>query len=331
MPRAILVPVDGSKFAEHVLPYALGIARRTGATLHMALVHAPAEISAASYPLADVLEVQATEDRKREAAYMAALADRMAESGVALVPALLGGHVADALAGYVEDHGIDLVAMTTHGRGGLQRAWLGSTTDGLVRRCGVPLLLVRPSEGTREIGPGSDVSFRQIVAGLDGSETAERALAGALRLGITRDAAVLVLRVMQPFASSAAPYLPHTIQLTENEMSEREAHPRRYLARVAASPALAGRTVQTRLVVDYEPAAAILEAADSHGADLIVVGTHGRGGLRRMLLGSVADKVIRGTRRAVLVHRGTRGLARASALIGSLHDQSEVRDGILTE
>jgi K+-sensing histidine kinase KdpD len=77
--------------------------------------------------------------------------------------------------------------------------------------------------------------------------------------------------------------------------------------------------VQTRLVVDYEPAAAILAVAEAEDADLIVVGTHGRGGLRRMLLGSVADKVIRGTHRAVLVHRGAGRLARAGALTGGVN------------
>jgi nucleotide-binding universal stress UspA family protein len=312
MPKAILVPVDGSAFAEHALPYGLAIARRTGAALHVALVHVPPELPAASYPLAEALETRLREDRDRETAYLEDVVRRLSTE-VTIRPALLKGHVPDALSRYVEEQGIDLVAMTTHGRGGLQRAWLGSTTDGLVHQCNVPLLLLRPADGPRQPDPFREISFRRILAALDGSEAAERALFRAAQLGVTASASVTLLHVMQPAISSTAPYLPHTIQLTPDEIKAREANQRQYLAGIAASEELAGRSVETRLLVDYEPAAAILDVAKTEGADLIVVGTHGRGGLRRMLLGSVADKVIRGTQRAVLVHRGTGARARGAA------------------
>jgi nucleotide-binding universal stress UspA family protein len=327
IPRTILVPVDGSHFAEHALPYGIAIARHTGAALHVALVHVPTEVSAPAYPLAEVLEARALEDRDREAGYMEGLVERLRSAGVTVHPALLRGHVSDALSHYVDEQEIDVVVMTTHGRGGLQRAWLGSTTDGMVRHCRVPLLLIRPSDQTREIGPPGDIAFHRILAALDGSETAERALAGAVRLGITADATVTLLHVMQPAVPAATPYLPHTIQLTQDEMAAREAHHRGYLESVAGSAALAGREVQTRLMVDYEPAAAVLDVAEADDADLIVVGTHGRGGLRRMLLGSVADKVIRGTQRAVLVHRGTGGLARVGAVMGRSTRRADAAEG----
>ena len=99
-------------------------------------------------------------------------------------------------------------------------------------------------------------------------------------------------------------YLPHTIQLTHDEMAAREAHMERYLADVAGEPWLDGHAIETHVRTDYHPAHAILEIAREFDADFIVMGTHGRGGLRRMILGSVADKVIRGTRLPVLVHRG---------------------------
>jgi nucleotide-binding universal stress UspA family protein len=114
---------------------------------------------------------------------------------------------------------------------------------------------------------------------------------------------------MQPPVANTLPYLPDTIQLTHEEIAAREAHVREYLDGVAGLPLLQGRDVETRILVDYEPALGILELADEASADLIVLGTHGRGGLRRMILGSVADKVIRGTHRAVLVHRGAGGRA----------------------
>jgi nucleotide-binding universal stress UspA family protein len=304
IPRAVLVPVDGSNFAEHALPYGLGIARRTGATLHLALVHAPADVAAPTYRLAELVELRLADEREREASYLESLTERLSPSGVQIQPALLNGNVAEALAAYVDEQRVDVVAMTTHGRGGLQRAWLGSTTDAMVRRCRAPLLLMRPSDDTREAHPTSDRTFRRMLVALDGSETAERALGAALRLAITADAPIVLANVIQPRVASASPYLPHTIQPAHEELAAREQHLKCYLEEVGQREVLRGREVETRIIVDYEPALGILQLAEDTGSDLIVLGTHGRGGLRRMILGSVADKVIRGTHRTVLVHRG---------------------------
>lgn len=310
MPESVLVPVDGSNFAEHALPYALGIARRTGATLHLALVHVPADIVSPSYPLADAMESREAELRESDAAYMEGLVGRLKPSGVELKPALLRGRVASALADYVDESRIGLVVMTTHGRGGLQRAWLGSTADSLIRHCMIPIFLARPAEETREIGPDSDHPIRKVLVALDGSDTAETALHDAFELGITRDASLVLVHTLQPPVAAASPYLPHTIQLTHDEMEAREEHMEGYLKQVAEEDWLSDRTVETRVRVDYHPAPAILELAEEEDADLIALGTHGRGGLRRLVLGSVADKVIRGTDRPVLVHRGVGRIAR---------------------
>jgi nucleotide-binding universal stress UspA family protein len=288
------------------------------------LVHVPADIAAPGHALADVMESQLLEERSRDAAYLEDLLKRLAPAGLTLRPALLRGRVAEALARYVQDHGIEVVVMTTHGRGGLQRAWLGSTADSMIRQCRVPLLLIRPSDETRATGPASERVFGTLLAALDGSEAAERALLDALRLGTTRDARIILLHVLQPSVAAASPYLPYTIQLTPDEMTAREAFQRSYLEGVAGWPELQGRQVEIRLVVDYEPAAAILDMSAAAAADLIVMGTHARGGLRRVLLGSVADRVIRNTARAVLVHRGSGGLARLGRMLARPQKQEAV-------
>lgn len=303
MPRSILVPVDGSNFAEHALPYALTIARRTGATLHLALVHVPFEVMSPSYPLAEELAEHEIEQRDRDAAYLEGLVGRLGGE-VTIRPALLRGHVAAAIGRYVDEEKVDLLVMTTHGRGGLQRAWLGSTADSLLRRLMIPLLMVRPSEETREIDADAAVEFRKVLAALDGSRTAERALQDAIDLGIAGDAAVVLAHVLQPPITAYSPYIPHAAQITREEVEARREGMERYLREVARTRWLAGRTVMRETRVDYHAAHAILELAHRNDADLIVLGTHGRGGLRRLILGSVADKVIRGTYRPVLVHRG---------------------------
>jgi nucleotide-binding universal stress UspA family protein len=276
----------------------------------MALVHVPSEIVSPSYPLADALENRDQEIREHDAAYMEQLVERLEPSGVEVRPALLGGRVASALADYVDEAQIDLIVMTTHGRGGLQRAWLGSTADSLVRHCMIPLLLVRPSDETREIGPESDREIRTVLAALDGSETSETALRDAFELGITENAALVLVHALQPPVAAASPYLPHTIQLTHDEMEAREEHMKEYLERVADQQWLGERETKVEVRVDYHPAPTILDIAQDEDVDLIALGTHGRGGLRRLVLGSVADKVIRGTHRPVLVHRGVGAIAK---------------------
>lgn len=305
MPGGVLVPVDGSNFAEHALPRGLALCRRTGATLHVALVHVPFPPVTPRSPIAELVETRSAEQREREIAYLAELAERLATAGVTIRPVFLHGPVPESLAAYVEQNGIGVVVMTTHGRGGLQRAWLGSTADSLLRQCTAPLLLIRPGPSeAREPRPSEDHVFRRVLVALDGSEAAEQSSRAAVGLGVMRGAAVVLAHVLQPPLSDAAPYLPHTVRLARDETANREMELRSYLARVAHAEWLAAATVETQVTVDHDPARAILALATATAAELIVLGTHGRGGLRRMLMGSVADKVIRGTRQAVLVHRG---------------------------
>jgi nucleotide-binding universal stress UspA family protein len=87
---------------------------------------------------------------------------------------------------------------------------------------------------------------------------------------------------------------------------EREAAAREYLEKIAARLREEGVSVQTRVVAAPHAAPAILEEAQTQRCDFIALATHGRGGLRRMLLGSIADKVIRGASTPVLVYRPAR-------------------------
>ncbi len=305
MPGAILVPVDGSNFAEHALPCGLAIARRTGATVHLVLVHVPYQPATARSPIADLVEARAAEQTDRESGYMAELSERLASSGVRTRAALIHGPVREALTTYVEEHAVDVVVMTTHGRGGFQRAWLGSTADSLMRQCPAPLLLIRPrSDECAAARASDDMVFRRLLVALDGSQTAEQALRAAVSLHLTQTASLVLAHVLQPPFADTSPYLPNTLPLGKDEMASRQASARQYLAEVAGADWLGAEAIETRVAVDYDPARAVLDMAAANDSDLVVLGTHGRGGLRRMLMGSVADKVIRGTHRAVLVHRG---------------------------
>jgi len=143
--HAILVPLDGSAAGEQAIPVGARIARRAGATLHFAMACEPSPARPLSSELPRVAEAVEREARIREAGYLETVAEAARSThGLSVTTALLEGPAASALAEHVRACRIGLVVMTTHGRGGLSRWWLGSVTDRLLRRTPVPLLLLHP-------------------------------------------------------------------------------------------------------------------------------------------------------------------------------------------
>lgn len=300
MHRSILVPLDGSTFGEHALPAALSLARRSGATIQVVLVHT-AFVYVESGLIYDDRVDRKLRDQEQD--YLEAVVDRLkAASPVSVTWALRDGLVADGIFAQVAESRTDLIVMTTHGRGLLSRFWLGSVADNMVRRASVPVLLIRPQETAPD--PNQEPIFRHVLIPLDGSTLAEQVLEPAVALGQLWDADFTLLRIVKPvlFAGhdptvlrEPAPGQPATEQ--------QQAEARDYLEGVAER--LRGRSlrVQTRVVVNLQPAAAILEQSLESPDVVIAVATHGRGGLTRALLGSVADKVVRGATMPVLVCR----------------------------
>jgi len=137
---------------------------------------------------------------------------------------------------------------------------------------------------------------------LDGSARAEKILESATSLGALWEAEYVLARVVAPVPVAGldlAGYAPGGLDLPEMERRLQQAHD--YLDGVAAR--LRGRAlrVRTSVLVHRHPAVGIHEAAETEGADLIALATRGHGGLKRLLLGSVADKVIRAASTPVLV------------------------------
>jgi nucleotide-binding universal stress UspA family protein len=296
--HSLLVPLDGSPFSEHALPFALGIAKRAGAAVQLVHVHVPlVHITGI-----DVLDSSADERvKEQEWAYL----DRMVRRWQAAAPevrlssALLEGFAPDVLREQMNGPA-DLVVMATHGRGPASRFWLGSVADALVRTATVPVLLLRPGEQPPPVAPAHP--FRHMMISLDGSELAEQALEPALQLGRLMECSYTLLRAVHPVLmvdpNFGWPAMTGTNELlTGQAMNEAEA----YLDRIAKRLGELGLNVRTRIVLHTSPADAILEEAGE--ADVIGLATHGRGGFRRLLLGSVADKVLRGGTTPMLVCR----------------------------
>ena len=295
----IVVPLDGSQFAEHALAYALVEARRMGACLELALVHSSYSVATMDATIHETIGRWQEEQRQRESSYVHGLAERLErEHGVPVRAALLTGPVPAALARYISG-GADLVVMTTHGRGGLERAWLGSVADAVIRHVHVPVLLVRPNDHEPEPTEERPL-FRHLVVALDGSAQGEHALESALAVA-DADTRITLMRVIAPPVLPTSMYLPHEAVLNHQIREEREREAAAYLARMEAKVRPTHARVDSCVLTDTHAGAAIVRWAESQGADGIGVSQHVRSPALRLLLGSVAQDVIRGGSVPVLV------------------------------
>ena len=294
MSHLILVPLDGSKFSESALPTALTIARRWNADLEIVIVREDPSMLAH-----EVLELPSEGWFER---YLGEVADRVQEETSFPVRAtVLKGSPAEATHNHAAERGVDLLVMATHGRGPMSRFWLGSTADGLIRRSTIPILLLRPCED----GSGTKVDFnpRRVLVPLDGSDESESILNHALALAGDGQPEFDILKVYPYPKDFASSYLPHTAQVNADVLEEGRAAAAEYVEEHAVTLIDRGIPATGHVVTDREPAAGILHFAEQSGANLIAMCTHGRGGVSRLVLGSVTDKVIRGAQIPILVYR----------------------------
>jgi nucleotide-binding universal stress UspA family protein len=294
--RTIGVALDGSPFGEGALATAVALAKQAGASLR--LIHVRTNEIPDRY-IEQVPSIDWIEDdlRQQDNDYLIGLADRVTATGVNATPALLTGRPADALTEYAEES-LDLLVMSTHGRGPVNRAWLGSVADRTARLCPVPLLLVHPSEG-EALESVARPAFRQVLVPLDGSALAETILDSALACAPLSSAHCTLLEVVRPRTEVGA----HIVHLTDEQQRTAILRAEEYLAGVREQLGARKTMVTTRAVLHPFPAQAIVETARELDADLIALATHGRGGISRLVIGSTADKVLRTTHTPVLLYR----------------------------
>ena len=195
------------------------------------------------------------------------------------------------------DYGHDLIAMATHGRGGLRRWVFGSVADKVIHASDLPLLIVRPKQAP----PQEAGAIRHLVVPLDGSALAEtaipvaQALAARLHIGVSLVQAILQSAVLYDMATVYDPRLD-----TELEQMAKE-----YLHGVQGRFSQAGINAGA-VVRKGSPAFEVLDYAEATPGALIVMTTHGLGGAARWVFGSVADRVMRAAAAPVLMLRSAR-------------------------
>jgi nucleotide-binding universal stress UspA family protein len=278
----VLVPLDGSGLAEAALPLARLIATRLGTPIHLLLV----------------LEHERLEEARQRAEQY--LHDAARHAGIDGLIRVRTGQPAEEILDEIERLPAPLVVMTTHGRSGLARWAFGSVADRVVRGAESPVLLLR-SGHTPEAEALADV--RAILVPLDGSPVAEGALAIARVLAQHFSAELHLVRVAETarlFTVMGSAGAPLSEEVVTQMISDLEGVARQYLDSIAGS-SHGGEAAARVAVLDGMPTVALLNYAAAHGIDLIVMGTHGRGGVNRLVLGSVAERMLRQSNLPILV------------------------------
>ncbi len=288
----VAVALDGSPFAERALPAAAAISRLFDAALILISV-LPARGALRVLPRGrsdgNPLEAGQAEIE----AYLSRLAGEYRDRGLRAEYYVAAGPVAQAIDVLTRKLDADLLVMSTHGRSGISRFMLGSNASAAIQLLHRPVLLLRP----QALAEGGLPAVNRVLVTLDGSSFAERVLPWVHQVSLATGAEVLLLVVPEV----PDPSLYGAMADAVDELREQaEANARRYLERTAA--ALREMDMPVRLLMEgSRPATAILDIAEREQVDLIMLATHGRGGIDRLMLGSVADRVVHHARCPVLL------------------------------
>jgi nucleotide-binding universal stress UspA family protein len=287
--QKILCPTDFSAGSQHAMRVAVRLAEDAGAELVLAHVwHIPASVYPAEYPLPPQLLQRMSDDARR------GLDDAVREASALGAPRvssrLLTGVPWHVIVDELDDAAFDLAVIGTHGRTGLARFLLGSVAEKVVRHAPCSALVARPD--------GEPKPFTHVLCPVDFSDSSRHALELAAELVRPGGAGITLLHVVEAPVSYTGE-LPDPEFL--RELDTRSAEQLGQWASELRSKFSVPVTIRSR--IGWAGAGTLAVIDDAPSVDLVVMGSHGRTGLKRVLLGSVAEKVIRHARCPVLVAR----------------------------
>lgn len=283
--QEILIPLDGSTEAESVLPYLRDLAPKFGSRVHILGVGIGRKTRRVNRLIED---------------YINRTANKLHSDNIKAEPVIRYGVAADKILDFTAEKEIDLIIMATHGRSGITRWWMGSVAEKVISEATAPVLLVRSKRPSTTRATDKLNFTHKILAPLDGSDIGEAALPYAETIATNSRASVSLLQVISPPGTVEANLLggPDWRKFVKAMHDAGE----NYLKSVAEG--LSGRGVKvTYEVATGDPADKIVEYAEDKGINLIAMSTHGRTGVARWVLGSVADKVLHGARIPILLVR----------------------------
>lgn len=305
----ILTPLDGSDISEQVLPYSRAIASRLSLpmTLLMAIEPDHPTIGQALNPELHSHELESHRAGHAEN-YLSSVAARMRDAGVTATTMVPRGEPARSVVDEAARDPDTLIAMSSHGRSGFARWWMGSVADRVLHTAENPLLLVRSQ--SRQPVSGESGPERLIVP-VDGSEVAEEVLPHVAYLGSRLNIPVDLVQVTisedeyYQAMSMGLRVLPPSLPSFRSFANRVEGAASDYISDVKRRLQQQGvASVEARLL-QGSPADCIVDLATSYPNSLVAMTTHGRSGVGRMILGSVAERVVRQSGGPVLLVRAT--------------------------
>jgi len=298
----ILIPLDGSPRAELILTQVGRLLRREDSEiLLLRSVDVPAALLTRSEAARRLREERAEAQR-----YLHDLARRFADQGAKVHGRVVEGPPAETILETARTEGATLIALCTHGRSGVARWVMGSVAEKVIRASEVPVLLVRSfrrsPQGDLEPSGPQELPLRRILVPTDGSPESMAVVSPAEKMALLFGSQIVLLHVVPPwypppawsgmeggFLPPPPPPVPEKDSATV-KMAERFAQ--------------AGLKV-TRMTSSGDAAAEIVDHASVPGIDLIAMASHGRSGVSRWMLGSVAERVLRSAMVPLLIVRAS--------------------------
>lgn len=283
MIRHVLVCVDGSIHSEACVEPAVAVGRSQRARLTLLHVVEPSHGDAPTDPLD--WEVRCEEARH----YLARLEASIGKAGIAVETQIVHGRPADRILREAAKPSVDLIALSSHGEGGLTDWRLSSTAQKVVARAPASVLLVPCTRRPKR----QDMSIREVMVPLDGSMRAEGILPIAARIAAAHDAEVVLVHVV-PQPCLAASLFP---SMDDGEMAERlaadnELGASSYLARLKGRLRAGGVRANGHIVRGTDVGRTLMDYADSVGVDLVVLSAHGQGASPSRTYGSVSERLV---------------------------------------
>ncbi|HUK40328.1 MAG TPA: universal stress protein [Candidatus Acidoferrales bacterium] len=297
MYKKILIPLDGSTVSQQVLPYARLMARQLNLTVELLevvdVVGLCAAVAACNKGSVDSL---IAETMRGSAAFLERISKTF--SGGEVSCAVVQGRAGEVIIEKAAADSGTLIAMATHGRSGIDRWLLGSVVEKVVRGTTNPLLLVRAGEHEAQDG---EAILKTMIVPLDGSPLAEKALPHAALWAKSMNVEMILFRAyrMSPVVIASDQYIPDWDQLEAAFKRDTTG----YLAEKASELKKEGVAHISPMVAQGEAAEKIIDLAQQTAHHMVVICSHGRSGVKRWVLGSVAERVVRHSVGPVLVIR----------------------------
>jgi nucleotide-binding universal stress UspA family protein len=296
--NTILLPIDGSKLSARAVPFAQQLASPGESRLVVVRAHLPSDDDLdlrIKYPDKSRAERAGIELRAAQAEFRAECT-RIRESGCVVDSHFVEGTAADAICTIARQAQANLVVMSTHGRSGFGRWLYGSVADAVMRRLPIPVLLISTVCGSawRVEKP------KRILVPLDGSSLATDVLPAAAALATSLgESETILLAVIEPgmgiYPGAAVHDVPDSVRAQAQALA--------YLESVACEISDMSPGPVTYRAVYGNAAQMIASIAHAAEVDAIAIATHGRGGLARLVLGSVATRTLQLATMPVLIYK----------------------------